>query len=312
MKKNRMRGNVLLLLAAFIWGLSFVAQSEGMKYIGPFAFIGVRSMLAGVSLAAFLGVRHCVTSGRNRQKKTEEIPSEANGTEKKTVLLGGVCCGLVLLVSTMLQQFGIAHTNEPGKAGFLTALYLIIVPLAGIFFRKKIGAKVWIAVLLATCGMYLLCMKAGVGIATGDLLLFFCAFGFAGHILIIDYFAPKVDGVLMSCIQFLLCGVLALIGMFLTEDVTIPQILNAWLPLVFSGVLSGGVAYTLQIVAQKDTEPAVATILMSLESVFAVVGEWMVLGQMLSVRELIGCTLMFIGIILTQLPEKIPEKRAKN
>ncbi len=312
---KRMRGNALLLLAAFIWGLSFVAQSEGMKYIGPFAFIGIRSMLAGVSLAVFLGIRAVVTSGKKqREKETQNTAgetSEAKQAGKKTLLLGGVSCGIILFVATMLQQIGILHTNEPGKAGFITALYLILVPLAGIFFRKKIGLKVWSAVVLGVCGMYLLCITEGFHIATGDLYLLGCAFVFTGHILVIDYFSPKIDGVAMSCIQFLVCGVFGMTGTFLTETVEIAHVLEAWLPLVFSGVFSGGVAYTLQIVAQKDTEPAVASLLMSLESVFAVFGEWLILGQFLTAREFGGCALMFAGILLTQLPEKNKKKTAE-
>lgn len=312
---NRMRGNALLLLAAFIWGLSFVAQSEGMKYIGPFAFIGIRSMLAGVSLAVFLGIRAAVTSGKKRREQdTQKVTAEtweAKQAGKKTLLAGGVSCGIILFVATMLQQIGILHTNEPGKAGFITALYLILVPLAGIFFRKRIGIKVWIAVVLGVCGMYLLCITEGFRMATGDLYLLGCAFVFTVHILVIDYFSPKIDGVAMSCIQFLVCGVFGMTGMFLTETVEIAHILEAWLPLVFSGVFSGGVAYTLQIVAQKDTEPAVASLLMSLESVFAVFGEWLILGQFLTAREFGGCALMFAGILLTQLPEKKQKKTAE-
>ncbi len=312
---KRMRGNALLLLAAFIWGLSFVAQSEGMKYIGPFAFIGIRSMLAGVSLAIFLGVRALVTSGKRRVKESvQSIPedaAEAKRERRKNLFLGGGCCGVILFAATMLQQIGILHTNEPGKAGFITALYLILVPLAGIFFRKKIGLKIWIAVVLGVCGMYLLCITEGFHMATGDLYLLGCAFVFTLHILVIDHFSPKVDGVVMSCIQFLLCGVFGMTGMFLTETVELSHVLSAWLPLVFSGVFSGGIAYTLQIVAQKDTEPAIASLLMSLESVFAVFGEWLILGQLLSGREFAGCGLMFAGIILTQLPEKQGGKRSK-
>ena len=300
---KRMRGNALLLLAAFIWGLSFVAQSEGMKYIGPFAFIGIRSMLAGVSLAIFLGIRAAITAGKKRKEKcvhnTTENTVESKLVGRKALFLGGVSCGIILFAATMLQQIGILHNSEPGKAGFITALYLILVPLAGIFFRKRIGAKVWIAVVLAVCGMYLLCITEGLHMTTGDLYLLGCAFVFTLHILVIDYFSPKADGVAMSCIQFLLCGVLGMTCMFLTETVEITHVLEAWLPLVFSGVFSGGVAYTLQIVAQKDTEPAIASLLMSLESVFAVFGEWLILGQLLSAREFAGCALMFAGILLT-------------
>lgn len=305
---KRMRGNLLLLLAAFIWGLSFVAQSEGMKYIGPFAFIGIRSMLAGISLLVFLGLRS-VCSGKKGKRENEAVTQEGKAKERRTLFLGGGLCGVILFAATMLQQLGIVHNSgEPGKAGFITALYLIMVPLAGIFLRKRIGVKIWIAVVLAVCGMYLLCITEGLSMTTGDLLLLGCAVVFTMHILVIDYFSPKTDGVVLSCIQFLLCGVFGMTGMFLTESISLSHVLSAWLPLVFSGVFSGGVAYTLQIVAQKDTEPTVASLLMSLESVFAVFGEWLVLGQFLSGREFAGCGLMFIGILLTQLPEK----RRKN
>lgn len=301
---KRMRGNLLLLLAAFIWGLSFVAQSEGMKYIGPFAFIGIRSMLAGISLLVFLGLRSLCSGKTGKKDSVTETKNEAK-QRRRTLLFGGGLCGIILFAATMLQQLGIVHNSgEPGKAGFITALYLIMVPLAGIFLRKRIGVKIWIAVVLAVCGMYLLCITEGLSMTTGDLLLLGCAVVFTMHILVIDYFSPKTDGVALSCIQFLLCGVLGMTGMFLTESVSLSHVLSAWLPLVFSGVFSGGVAYTLQIVAQKDTEPAVASLLMSLESVFAVFGEWLVLGQFLSGREFAGCGLMFIGILLTQLPEK--------
>ena len=300
---KRMRGNLLLLLAAFIWGLSFVAQSEGMKYIGPFAFIGIRSMLAGISLLVFLGLR-TLCSGKKGTQDAAGTRTEAKGS-RRTLLLGGSLCGVILFAATMLQQLGIVHNSgEPGKAGFITALYLIMVPLAGMFLKKKVGLKIWIAVVLAVCGMYLLCITEGLSMTTGDLLLLGCAVVFTMHILVIDYFSPKTDGVALSCIQFLLCGTLGMAGMFLTESVSVSHVLSAWLPLVFSGVFSGGVAYTLQIVAQKDTEPAVASLLMSLESVFAVFGEWLILGQLMSGREFAGCGLMFIGILLTQLPEK--------
>lgn len=298
-----MRGNLLLLLAAFIWGLSFVAQSEGMKYIGPFAFIGIRSMLAGISLLVFLGLR-TLCSGKKGTQDAAGTRTEATGS-RRALLLGGSLCGVILFAATMLQQLGIVHNSgEPGKAGFITALYLIMVPLAGMFLKKKVGLKIWIAVVLAVCGMYLLCITEGLSMTTGDLLLLGCAVVFTMHILVIDYFSPKTDGVALSCIQFLLCGTLGMAGMFLTESVSVSHVLSAWLPLVFSGVFSGGVAYTLQIVAQKDTEPAVASLLMSLESVFAVFGEWLILGQLMSGREFAGCGLMFIGILLTQLPEK--------
>jgi len=313
---KRMRGNLLLLLAAFIWGLSFVAQSEGMKYIGPFAFIGIRSMLAGISLLTFLGLRRLCSgksAGRNAGNEGPATEPKEAKAGRHTLLLGGGLCGVILFGATMLQQLGIVYNSgEPGKAGFITALYLIMVPLAGIFLRKKIGLKIWMAVVLAVCGMYLLCITEGLSMTTGDLLLLGCAVVFTMHILVIDFFSPKTDGVALSCIQFLLCGILGMTGMFFTESISLSHVLSAWQPLVFSGVFSGGVAYTLQIVAQKDTEPAVASLLMSLESVFAVFGEWVILGQLMSGREFAGCGLMFLGILLTQIPEKRRKTESDN
>ncbi|MGN1085144.1 MAG: DMT family transporter [Lachnospiraceae bacterium] len=296
---KRMRGNLLLLLTAFIWGVAFVAQSEGMKYVEPFTFTGIRSYLAGIALLVFLGIRRL--SGQKRQEKIQAADGkQANG--RGVLALGGICCGVVLFTATMLQQIGIKYTPESGKAGFITALYIILVPLCGIFVKKRVGAKVWLAVLVALGGMYLLCITDGFTIAKGDIYLLLCAVAFTGHILIVDYFSPKTDGVAMSCIQFFVCGILGTAGMLFTEHAQVAQILKAWLPLVYAGVLSGGVGYTLQIVAQKDTEPTVASLLMSLESVFAVLGGWVILGQVLSARELLGCALVFAAIILAQLP----------
>lgn len=317
---KRMRGNILLLLAAFIWGVAFVAQSEGMKYVGPFTFIGIRSFLGGFALLIFLSVRRVLE--KRRQKDTTgsafgggaengltdtEVNKKSSG---KMLALGGICCGVVLFTASALQQIGIKYTPESGKAGFITALYIVLVPVCGIFVKKKIGAKVWLAVLIALAGMYLLCITDGFSIEKGDIYLLLCAVVFTGHILVIDYFSPKVDGVAMSCIQFFVCGVLGTIGMLLTEQVVFSQVIKAWLPLVYAGVLSSGVAYTFQIVAQKDTDPTVASLLMSLESVFAMLGGWVILHQVLSVREFLGCGLMFAAIILAQVP--LPQKSASK
>ena len=311
---KRMRGNLLLLLTAFIWGVAFAAQSEGMKYVEPFTFMGVRSYLAGIVLLVFLGIRGVIekrhkkdTSGvtavKGAEDKTAEIVQERKGSGK-ILFLGGVCCGVILFTASMLQQIGIKYAPESGKAGFITALYIVLVPVCGVFIKKKVGAKVWLAVLIALCGMYLLCVTDGFTIAKGDIYLLLCALAYAVDILVVDYFSPKADGVAMSCIQFFVCGVLGTVGMFWMEHVEAAQIVKAWLPLVYAGVMSSGVGYTLQIVAQKDTEPTEASLIMSLESVFAVLGGWVLLGQILSVRELAGCALVFAAVILAQIPKR--------
>lgn len=298
---KRMRGNLLLLLAAFIWGVAFVAQSEGMKYVEPFTFIGIRSYLGGVALLVFLGVRKLCTQKKLGTQEGSPSAEEKKKASRKDLLLGGISCGVILFTASALQQIGIMYSPEAGKAGFITALYIVLVPLCGIFRKKKIGLQVWLAVLVAIVGMYLLCITDGFSVAKGDISLMLCAVAFTGHILVIDYFSPKTDGVAMSCIQFFVCGILGTIGVLLTEQVVLSQVIKAWRPLVYAGVLSSGVAYTLQIVAQKDTEPTVASLLMSLESVFAVLGGFVILGQRLSVRELLGCGFMFAAILLAQV-----------
>lgn len=290
---KRMRGNLLLLLAAFIWGIAFVAQSEGMKYVEPFTFLAVRSFLGSTALCCFLKLRRTMEKSEGRCK---------SNSEKKTLLMGGICCGTVLFVASALQQIGISYSPESGKAGFITALYIVLVPACGSFTGKKVRGMVWFAVLLSLAGMYLLCITDSVSLEKGDVYLLLCAVAFTVHILVVDYFSPKTEGVAMSCIQFLVCGVLGTAGMIFTEQPAWSQVLKAWLPLVYAGVLSSGVAYTLQIIAQKDTAPAVASLIMSLESVFAVLGGWIILGQVLSVREFAGCGLMFTAILLTQMP----------
>lgn len=316
---KRLRGNLLLLLTALIWGVAFVAQSEGMKYVGPFTFTGIRSYLGGIALLLFLGIRGLLKKRQNHTmpgiaeaKEAENRTKEAAKERKNSVrelIIGGICCGIMLFTASMLQQTGIQYTPESGKAGFITALYIVLVPLCGIFGKKRVGAKVWLAVIIALGGMYLLCITDGFAIAKGDVYLLLCAAAFTGHILVVDYFSPKADGVSLSCIQFFVCGLLGTAGMFLAEHVDIRQILAAWLPLVYAGVLSSGVAYTLQIIAQKDTEPAVASLLMSLESVFALLGGFVLLDQILSARELAGCVLVFAAVILAQIPG---HKKSRN
>ena len=282
----------MLILTAFIWGTAFVAQSVGMDYLGPFTFNGVRSMIGGIALLP------CIAFLQKINGKTEPVP----GT-RKDLIAGGIACGLLLFVASSLQQIGIQYTSA-GKAGFITAFYIVIVPVLGIFLHKKIGWKVWTAVVMALAGLYFLCMTEKFTVGKGDILIFLCAIVFSLHILVIDYFSPKVDGVKMSCIQFFVCGIVSLSPMFLTETPRVSAMLDAWMPLLYAGVLSCGVAYTLQIVGQKNVNPAIASLLLSLESCFSVLAGWAILGEKLSLRESVGCILMFAAIILAQLPDK--------
>lgn len=296
--KKSLQSNLLLVLTALIWGVAFVAQHAGNE-IGSFTFNAVRSLVGGIALLPVI----LFFDRRNARLAIPKPPQD-----KKKLILGGVCCGAALFVASSLQQIGIGYTTV-GKAGFITALYIIIVPILGIFLKKKVPLAVWISVLIAAVGMYLLCITEEFSIGKGDLLVLACAFCFSIHILVIDHFTPYVDGVRMSCIQFFTCSLLCVVAMFLFEKPSLPDILSAWLPILYAGVLSSGVGYTLQIIAQKNTSPTMASLLMSLESVFAVLAGWVLLGQALSVRELLGCALVFAAILLAQLAPNLFQAR---
>lgn len=284
----------MLILTAFIWGTAFVAQSVGMDYLGPFTFNGVRNLIGGVALLPYIAFL-----GRGNRGN---VPGS-----RKDLIVGGVCCGVLLFAASSLQQIGLVYTTA-GKSGFITAFYIVIVPVLGIFLRQKVGWKIWTAVGIALVGLYFLCITEGFSVNMGDFYVFLCALLFSLHILVIDHFAPRVDGVKMSCIQFFVCGLISLIPMFALETPTISGLLAGWFPLFYAGVLSCGVGYTLQIVGQKNVNPTVASLLLSLESCFSVLAGWIILGERLSVREGMGCVLMFAAIILAQLPEKKKEE----
>lgn len=295
---------MLLLLTAAIWGVAFVAQSVGMDYVGPFTFNTVRSLLGGIVLIPCIVLLKRINVGSKDTAGAAEHASGDPAGQRKVLLTGGVACGVLLYIASNLQQFGIMYTSV-GKSGFITAMYIVLVPVLGIFLKKKAGIKIWCSVAIAVGGLYLLCMTdSGFSIQKGDLLLLLGAVIFSFHILTIDYFSPKVDGVKMSCIQFFTCGILSMVCMFLFEQPQIGAILQAWMPIVYAGVLSCGVAYTLQIVGQKGMNPTVASLILSMESVISVIAGWLILHQKLSGRELLGCVLMFAAIILVQLPER--------
>lgn len=289
---KRMIGNGMLLLAAIIWGASFVAQVVGLDYVGPFTFLAVRSLLGSLVLLPVIAL---LDKGGISKKP-------ASSGERKTLWLAGLFCGLFLFTACALQQVGLM-TTEAGKGGFLTALYIILVPVFGLFFKKKVSSWVWIAVILALIGLYLLC-AGDMTMGTGEILLILCAVAFTGHIMTIDHFSPYVDGVRLSCLQFFICGVICLVIALFTETITLDSLLQCWLPIAYSGILSAGAGYTLQILGQSRTEPTTASLLMSLESVFSVLSGWLLIGERLSAAELTGCALVFVGVVLAQLPEK--------
>lgn len=291
--KQQIKSSLILLLTATIWGVAFVAQSVGMEYIGPFTFNAIRCVLGGLVLIPVILVL---------KKKKETGAENQEKEDKKTLWMGGIACGVILCIASNLQQFGIMEASV-GKSGFFTALYIVMIPVIGIFIGKRPGIKLWFCVALAVVGMYLLCMKDGsFTIERADIMLLLCALAFSFHILVVDYFSPKVDGVKMSCIQFFVCGVLSAVGMLFTETPDISNIQTAWLPLLYAGLLSCGVGYTLQIVGQKGINPVIASLIMSLESVISALAGWVILGQVLSPKEILGCVLMFVAIIITQIP----------
>ena len=309
MNKTQIRHSLILLLTAVIWGVAFVAQSVGMDYVGPFTFTCVRSFIGGLVLIPCIAL---LQRGNRRAGNDGTISAEQNSPEKEKksrwmLAAGGVCCGLALCAASCFQQFGIQYTTV-GKAGFITAFYIIIVPVISLFFGKKCGILVWVSVLLALGGLYFLCITESFRIGTGDILVFICAFLFAVHILVIDYFTRYVDGVKMSCIQFFVCGAVSGIAMLLFETPSLSAILNAWQPVLYAGVLSSGAGYTLQIIGQRGMNPTVASLILSLESVVSVLAGLLILGQTLSGREVLGCVLMSSAIVLAQLPQKLPGK----
>ena len=296
-----LRQSCILFLTALIWGVAFVAQSAGMEYLGPFTYNGVRSVLGGLVLLPCIALPGRIQGQSGAE--TGSVQGQSGAAGRKQLLTGGLCCGIVLFVASNFQQFGIQYTTV-GKAGFITAMYIVIVPLLGLLVHRKVGLQVWTGVLFGITGLYLLCMKDSFRLEKGDALVLVCAFIFSLHILVIDHFSQKVDGVKMSCIQFWVCGILSLLCSFVFETPNLQNILAAWMPVCYGGILSCGVAYTLQIIGQKGMNPTVASLILSLESVVAVVAGFLILGQSMSRRELFGCLMMVLAIVSAQLPER--------
>ena len=298
MDRKSLRGSLLLLLGSVIWGAAFVAQRVGMDHLGPFSFNGIRMLLAGIVLipvAAFID-----------RKKEPGVRPDSKDQRK-----AGLLCGALLFIASSLQQMGLVTTSA-GKAGFITALYVVLVPVAAwLLFRKNPGRVIWLGVVLAVFALWLLCMPAGGGFALqgGDLLVLGCAVAFTGQILCVDYYAPKVSGVKLARDEFLVTGVLSLLIAVFTETITWTGIREALIPILYAGLMSGAVAYTLQIIGQRDTDPTVASLIMCLESVFATLSGALILGEKMTVRETVGCVLMFVAVVLAQLSPVISSIR---
>lgn len=280
-----------LILTAIVWGVAFVAQRQGSESIGAFTLLSSRSFIAVAALLPVIGIRS-LFGGK-----------KSSHSSRKTLWVGGILCGIALATASALQQIGINYTTA-GKAGFITALYIVIVPIIAVFFKKRASLFVWIGVVLATAGMYFLCMDSGFSVSKGDMFVFGCAFCFSVQIMLVDHFAPKVDGVKLACVQFFVCGAVCVLPALILEQPTVQVFKDAMFPILYLGLISSGVGYTLQIVAQKHVQPALASLVMSLESVFAVLSGWLILDETLSQREIIGCVLMFAAILLAQIKLK--------
>ena len=292
--RKQIRGTLLLLLATIIWGSAFIAQSVGMDLIGPFTFQAVRCGLAVIFL---FPVSALLDMGKQDGKTFLQRWMD------KKLWKAGTICGLALFVAASLQQVGLVYTDA-GKAGFITAMYIVLVPILGIFRKQKPPKVIWFSVLLAVAGLYLLSCLDAAGINKGDILVLGCALAFAVQITCIDILGLSLDGVRLNCIQALVVSVLSLPFVIFTESVDMGNLAACWLPLGFAGILSMGVAYTLQIQGQKDLEPSTASLIMSLESVFAVLGGWLVLHESMTSVELLGCGLVFAAVIISQLPSR--------
>lgn len=304
MKVNRIRQNVFPILAALIWGTAFVAQSVGADYVEPFTFNTARGIVAFLFLLVL-----CVVFRALRRRDFQE-EAQARPGSRRDLALGGICCGVALTVATNLQQMGL-ETTSSGKAGFITALYIVIVPIAGIFLRKKAPRMIWLSVALAVVGLYFLCIQESFSITEGDWYVLLGSFCFAAHILVIDHFTQKVDGVELSCVQFLVMTLLSAAAMLALETPSWAAIQMCLGPILYVGIFSSGVAYTLQILAQKDSNPTVVALLLSLESVFATVAGALILGDRMSGKEYFGCVLMLLAVVLAQLPDrrKLPDRK---
>ena len=326
---KKARANILLLITAVIWGFSFVAQKAGAT-LEPFTYNGIRVMIGGLALIPvsmiFSRINNGSTGGNTDGSTGGNTDGSAGGStgaldtasnaatrdaaeERRTLIKGGLVCGIILCIASNLQQFGIYFETDAGKAGFITTLYIVIVPMLGVFLRKRVSLRMWFCVIVGAIGFFLLTIAGkgnGFTLEKGDFFVLLCAFVFSLHILAVDHFSPKCDGVKLSCLQFLVAGVISLTLMFIFESPKLPEIMDCWMPILYSGLCSSGIGYTLQILAQKDADPTTASLIMSLESVFAVLAGAMIFSERLTFIELMGCVVIFAAVIISQLPSKKP------
>lgn len=293
MDSKRLQANMLLFLTAAIWGFAFVAQRVGSKYVGVFTFNGIRFAIGSLSLLPLI-----IYLGK---RKKSDVSNKSNiEVVTKKIIVSGILLGTILFAGSTFQQIGLIYTTA-SKSSFITGFYMIFVPVIGMALGHKAGKKLWIGVGLAVIGLYLLSINENFSIGYGDLLELICSIFFALHILAIDYFCNKVDSLKLSCIQFATCSSLSLISAIVFDKITISAILNALIPILYGGILSSGVAYTLQVVAQKHAKPSHAAIILSMESVFGAIGGALILGEIMSAKGYIGCILIFVGILVPQL-----------
>lgn len=303
---RRLKGSLQMTITALIWGTTFVAQSVAMDNIGPWTFNCLRNILGTLVLIPIIIFIEKIETKKNLELvKTDITPDRSLKRPEvlKRTLLGGLCSGVFLASASLFQQYGLIETSV-GKAGFITALYIIIVPFISIFLKKKIGINEWLGAFIAVAGFYIMSIQGKPTINRGDLILLVCAFLFSLQILVIDHFVDSVNAVAMSCVQFFVSMVISSFGMFIIEHPAIAAIRTAAIPILWAGIMSSGIAYTLQIVGQKNLEPTLASLIMSLESVFSAIAGYFILKQVLSTKELIGCALVFFAVILAQIPIK--------
>ena len=295
--KKQLRNTLMLVVAALIWGTAFVAQSVGSGYMGPYTFLASRSWLACAFLLGLMGVRRA-----NQRRQGKRLPFWVHG---KTLAIGGALCGVALFAASAAQQMGIGTTST-AKAGFMTALYVVLVPVCGIFLGSRPGLKMWACVAVSVAGLYLLCLagRDTLSLTGGEWQLLLCAFLFTLQILLVNHFSPRLDGIQLSFAQFFTVSVVSTVFMFLFEQPTPEQFAGAAVSVLYCGIMSSGVAYTLQIVGQQELDPTIASLAMCLESVFSALAGWIILGQTLTGTELAGCVLMFAAIVASQLPDR--------
>jgi drug/metabolite transporter (DMT)-like permease len=296
MHTKTIKSDLLLLTAAFIWGTTFVAQRKGMDYVGPMTYNGLRFALGGMTLLPVIFRFHL-------SRHHIELSSSW-----RFLAWGGILAGLALFAGASLQQVGLLYTTA-GKAGFITSLYVVIIPLMGLFLGHRCGISVWVGAVLAVAGLYLLSVRGSFTIEPGDLLVMISAFFWAAHVLLIGYLAIRTNPVHIACVQFFTCSVLSLLVAGLVEHITMRAICSAAIPILYGGVLSAGVAFTLQVVSQRTCPPAHAAIIMSLETVFAALAGWAILNERFLLRDFVGCGLMLIALLVVQLPPMLSSKR---